>query len=191
MRFELPCEEQLWASSHPVAEKSFTPNRNITLFDAFQSLFGQLKPSTPPVQATKGNPYGLNPMDMFTLIHLIYVYAHTQITQYPSSFPRSPSESGTSTPAIQPESQPPDANITMIKGALARWRSLWINIRSSISSNSWDKIGFFRNGFNYWLVIQLLINNKGSADILMGMEVGCEDALKQLRGLLRDGGNDT
>ncbi|KAE8444827.1 hypothetical protein EG329_014182 [Mollisiaceae sp. DMI_Dod_QoI] len=191
MKFELPCEEQIWASSHPFAERNFTPNRNITLFEAFQSLFGQSKGAPVPVSTNKGNPFGLNPTDMFILIHLVYVYAHTQITQYPSSFPRSPSGSGTSTPANQPDLQT-DSNITMIKGALSRWRSLWINIRSSIPSTSWDKLGFFRNGFNYWLVIQLLINNKGSADILMGMEVGCEDALKQLRGLLRDAGsNDT
>lgn len=38
-------------------------------------------------------------------------------------------------------------------------------------------------------MIQLLINNKGSADILIGMEVGCEDALKQLRGLLGEAGS--
>lgn len=196
MKFELPCEEHLWSSSHPFAEKNFTPNRNVTLFEAFQSLFGQLKGAPVPVQAMKGNPFGLNPIDMFTLIHLIYVYTHTQITQYPPSFPRSPSQSGTSTPSptnTNPNStsasdQPPDPNITMIRGALSRWRSLWINIRSSISSTSWDKIGFFRNGFNYWLVIHLLISNKGSGDILLGMEVGCEDALKQLRGLLREGG---
>lgn len=37
-------------------------------------------------------------------------------------------------------------------------------------------------------MIHLLINNKGSADILKRMEVGCEDALEQLRGLLKDGG---
>lgn len=69
MNFELPCEEQLWASSHPFAERTFLPNRNVTLFEAFQSLFGQPKPTPVPVQATKGNPFGLNPMDMFTLIH--------------------------------------------------------------------------------------------------------------------------
>jgi len=31
------------------------------------------------------------------------------------------------------------------------------------------------------------MNNKGSAEVLMGMEVGCEDTLKQLKGLLKDG----
>lgn len=70
MNFELPCEEVLWGSSHPFAEKTFTPNRNVTLFEAFQSLFGQPKAApVAVVQATKGNPLGLNPMDMFTLIH--------------------------------------------------------------------------------------------------------------------------
>jgi hypothetical protein len=52
-------------------------------------------------------------------------------------------------------------------------------------------LGFYRNGYNYWLVTQLLINNKGSVDVMMGMEVGCEDTLKQLKALLRDGGSDT
>lgn len=72
MNFELPCEEQIWSSSHPFAEKSFIPNRNVTLFEAFQSLFGQVKHTAlvpVPAQATKGNPFGLNPTDMFTLIH--------------------------------------------------------------------------------------------------------------------------
>jgi hypothetical protein len=39
-------------------------------------------------------------------------------------------------------------------------------------------------------VTQLLINNRGSVDVMMGMEVGCEDTLKQLKALLKDGGND-
>jgi hypothetical protein len=57
-------------------------------------------------------------------------------------------------------------------------------------SHAWASLGFFRNGYNYWLVTQLLINNKGSVDLMMGMEVGCEDTLKQLKGLLREGGGE-
>jgi hypothetical protein len=56
-----------------------------------------------------------------------------------------------------------------------------------MTNNVWASLGFFRNGYNYWLVTQLLINNKGSADLMMNMEVGCEDTLKQLKGLLREG----
>jgi hypothetical protein len=58
-------------------------------------------------------------------------------------------------------------------------------------NNSWAALGFFRNGYNYWLVTQLIISHKGSADILMKMEVGCEDTLKQLRLLLKDGSVET
>jgi hypothetical protein len=39
-------------------------------------------------------------------------------------------------------------------------------------------------------VAQLLINNKGSADVLMGIEVNCDDTLKQLKELLKDGGTE-
>jgi hypothetical protein len=54
-------------------------------------------------------------------------------------------------------------------------------------NHAWANLGFFRNGYNYWLVTQLLINTKGSAELMMNMEVGCEDTLKQLKGLLREG----
>lgn len=68
MKFDLPCEEQFFASCHPFAELDFTPSRKITTYEAFQSLF-ETKASSPPVQKRKANPLGLNPMDMFILIH--------------------------------------------------------------------------------------------------------------------------
>jgi len=209
MKFDLPCEEQLFASSTPFSEPKFNPSRHITTYEAFQSLFGQLKPTTVPNQGKKGNPLGLNPMDMFILIHckiylnpdsllrvlmhwiVLYVYTHTHIMLFSSSLPTSSGGSGTSTPA-GPVSLPSssDSNNSPIKAALSRWRSLWTTIRSSINNDAWASLGFFRNGYNYWLVTQLLINSKGSAEVMMGMEVGCEDTLKQLKSLLRDGGND-
>lgn len=121
---------------------------------------------------------------------MLYVYAHTQVTLFSSSFPQTPDGSGISTPT-GPTGSSPDANLTLIRAALSRWRSLWTTIRSNIPSHTWASLGFFRNGYNYWLVTQLLINNKGSVDVMMGMEVGCEDTLKQLKALLRDGGNET
>jgi hypothetical protein len=69
MRFDLPCEENLFSSGHPFEEPKFTPSRHLTTYEAFQSLFGQLNPTTVPNQGKKGNPLGLNPMDMFILIH--------------------------------------------------------------------------------------------------------------------------
>ncbi|KAN0106146.1 putative C2H2 finger domain protein [Hyaloscypha variabilis] len=190
MRFDLPCEESIFSSSHPFAEPKFAPSRHLTTFEAFQSLFGQLKPTTVPNQGKKGNPLGLNPMDMFILVHLLYVYAHTQVTLFSSSLPRTPGGSGMSTPTGLPGSSS-DTNLALIRAALSRWRSLWTTIRSNIPNHAWASLGFFRNGYNYWLVTQLLINNKGSVDVMMGMEVGCEDTLKQLKGLLKDSGNET
>jgi len=190
MRFDLPCEETLFSSSHPFSEPKFTPSRHLTTYEAFQSLFGQVKPTTISNQGKKGNPLGLNPMDMFILVHLLYVYAHTHVTLFSSSLPRTPEGSGISTPTGQSVSSS-DSNVVLIRAALSRWRSLWTTIRSNIPSHAWASLGFYRNGYNYWLVTQLLINNKGSVDVMMGMEVGCEDTLKQLKGLLRDGGNDT
>ncbi|KAK0111605.1 hypothetical protein ONS95_001952 [Cadophora gregata] len=190
MKFDLPSEEAFFATMHPFSQRNFVLSRNLTTMEAFQSLF---RPSQAPGHGTKGNSLGLNPMDMFIMIHLLYVSAHTQITHFPHSLTRSPSTSGSSTPlppsTAHPSTSPstPTSNIALIKAALSRWRSLWITIRASIPSNSWACLGFFRNGYNYWLVTQLIINNKGSAEVLMGMEVGCEDTLKQLKGLLKDG----
>jgi hypothetical protein len=68
MKFDLPCEEQFFASCHPFVEPNFTPSRRLTTYEAFQSLFGP-KANLVPVQEKKSNPLGLNPMDMFILIH--------------------------------------------------------------------------------------------------------------------------
>jgi hypothetical protein len=65
-----------------------------------------------------------------------------------------------------------------------------MTVRARITNHAWASLGFFRNGYNYWLVTQLLINDKGSVDVLMGMEVNCEDTLKQLKKLLKDAGGD-
>ena len=68
MKFDLPCEEQIFASCHPFAELNFTPSRRLTTYEAFQSMFGP-KANLVPGQERKSNPLGLNPMDMFILIH--------------------------------------------------------------------------------------------------------------------------
>ena len=214
MRFDLPCEEIFFSSPHPFSEQSFTFSRRITVHEAFQSLFPQKSTTPTSYPGKKSNPLGLNPMDMFILIHstfkisslphlvesllnnqltVLYVYTLTHITLFASSLPQStsqssPNQSGTSTPGGPSTSLScTDSNLTLIKAALSRWRSLWTAIRSNMPNHAWAGLGFFRNGYNYWLVTQLLINNKGSVDLMMGMEVGCEDTLKQLKGLLREG----
>lgn len=118
------------------------------------------------------------------------MYAHTQISLFSSFTLCSPESSGASTPNGHTQDPGCDSNIALIKVALARWRALWIAIRASTPENVWATLGFFRNGYNYWLVTQLLVNNKGSVDVLLGMEVNCEDTLQQLQSLLKDGGAD-
>jgi hypothetical protein len=47
-------------------------------------------------------------------------------------------------------------------------------------------MGFYKNGYNFWLVSQLLITKKKSVDVVMQMEVKCEDKLEKLKVLLQD-----
>jgi hypothetical protein len=74
MKFDLPSEEFLFTSTHPFTDPKFTPSRQLTVYEAFQSLFGQQKVAVVPNQGKKGNPLGLNPMDMFILIHRMFSF---------------------------------------------------------------------------------------------------------------------
>ena len=70
MKFELPCEEIFFSSPHPFSERSFTFSRRVTVCEAYQSLFPQQKSTSSTSDLDKkSNPLGLNPMDMFILIH--------------------------------------------------------------------------------------------------------------------------
>ena len=69
LKFDLPCEEFIYASTHPFADPKFTTSRHLSVYEAFQSLFSNQKLAAVPNQGRKGNPLGLNPMDMFILIH--------------------------------------------------------------------------------------------------------------------------
>lgn len=188
MKFDLHSEESFFASMHPLSEPSFHSSRQLTVYEAFRSLFSKEK--LEQSDGTTNNPLGLGVVDMFTLIHLLYVYTHTQISLFSSLAFRSPNSSGSSTPNAPIHDPSSDSNIALIKTALSRWRALWIAIRANTPENAWVKMGFFRNGYNYWLVTQLLVTNKGSADVILGMEVNCDDTLMQLQSLLKDGGAD-
>lgn len=118
------------------------------------------------------------------------MYAHTQISFFSSFTLFSPHSSGASTPRSSTQESSSDPNITLIKTALSRWRILWIAIRANTPESVWGNLGLQRNGYNYWLVTQLLVNQKGSVDVMVGMEVNCEDTPKQLNGLLKDGAPD-
>lgn len=52
--------------------------------------------------------------------------------------------------------------------------------------DEWASMGFYKNGYNFWLVSYLLITKKESVDVVMQMEVNCEDKLERLKVLLMD-----
>src|SRR5258706_10665248 len=81
--------------------------------------------------------------------------------------------------------------LTSTRAALSRWRSLWMLIRSQIPAHVWANMGFYRNAYNYWLVAQLLVSNRANMEVAMGMAVCCEDTLKQLKTLLKDGTDES
>ena len=81
---------------------------------------------------------------------------------------------------------PEDSLLTSIFTALSRWRAHWLALRSQVSNDEWASMGFYKNGYNFWLVSQLLITKKDAIDVVMQMEVNCEDKLEKLKVLLQD-----
>lgn len=81
---------------------------------------------------------------------------------------------------------PEDSFLSNIRTALLRWRDHWLALRSQVTNDEWISMGFYKNGYSIWLVSQLLITNKDAIDVLMQMEVGCEDKLEKLKVLLQD-----
>lgn len=81
---------------------------------------------------------------------------------------------------------PEDSLLISIRTALNRWRYYWLAVRSQVSNDEWASMGFYKNGYNFWLVSQLLITNKDAVDVILQMEVHCEDKLEKLKVLLKD-----
>jgi hypothetical protein len=81
---------------------------------------------------------------------------------------------------------PEDSLLGSIRTALTRWRDYWVALRNQVSNDEWASMGFYKNGYNFWLVSQLLITKKDAVDVIMQMEVHCEDKLEKLKVLLQD-----
>lgn len=73
-----------------------------------------------------------------------------------------------------------------VRKALFRWRDHWVALRSQVSQEEWASLGFYKNGYNFWLVSRLLVTQKESVDVIMRMEVNCRDKLQELNALLLD-----
>lgn len=208
---DLPCAESIFEAPNPFTEESFRFSRGITIHQAFEQLFlGQAeshpsgtntpRPPSQDVGAVNSiEQLSLTVLDMNVLIHgmaahpsflanrsrlpvltvttVLYAFINTHMTL---SIPLQRIR------RIQP-SQTEDPTIMAIKGALARWRSLWMALRSRVPSQEWAAKGFHQMAHNFWLVAQLLISKKDSVDVAMRMEAKCEDKLAKLKVLLQDG----
>ncbi|PGH04186.1 hypothetical protein AJ79_07164 [Helicocarpus griseus UAMH5409] len=174
LQCDLPCQESHFAARHPFLELDFRPSREMTVYKAFHSLFIEQGPIRPLFVHPGTNKLHLGIMDMFLLIHQIYSYIHMHMNL---SMPLLGKRNTT---------EPESTTVTRIKIALEHWRSLWISLRTEIPQYEWEKVGFFKGAYNFWLVSQLLISKNAGVDILMRMEVNCDDKLSQLKVLLPD-----
>ncbi|KAJ9631640.1 hypothetical protein H2203_000039 [Taxawa tesnikishii (nom. ined.)] len=177
---DLPCAESIFEAPNPFTEESFRFSRGITIHQAFEQLFlGQAeshpsgtntpRPPSQDVGAVNSiEQLSLTVLDMNVLIHVLYAFINTHMTL---SIPLQRIR------RIQP-SQTEDPTIMAIKGALARWRSLWMALRSRVPSQEWAAKGFHQMAHNFWL---------DSVDVAMRMEAKCEDKLAKLKVLLQDG----
>lgn len=217
MECEFPCDEPIFNSPHPFSEPSFQFTREVTISEAFQSLFEEYpKQDSSSGPQSPVSPYerirtGLRVFDMFIIIHsmLIFPYAHspadlsvlyafinTHMTLL-IPFTRRERVSQATASVKSPRSKksgktgvPDDSILTAIRTALARWRDHWVTLRHQVPTDEWASMGFYKNGYNFWLVSHLLITKKESVDVVMRLEVNCEDKLEKLKLLLMDDDND-
>ncbi|KAJ9489433.1 hypothetical protein VN97_g3815 [Penicillium thymicola] len=183
MECDLPSDESLFFSEHPFAEPNFRFSRGLRISEAFKNLFDE----TP-----ESNPMDLSALDMFILIHILFSFINTHMKLLGCSirmdYFKDPRESaGVNT---QDTTIPEDSVLNAIRTALSRWRDYWVSLRNGVTSDEWASMGFYKNGYNFWLVSQLLITRKDAVDVVMQMEVHCEDKLEKLKVLLLDDQED-
>ncbi|CAG8932853.1 unnamed protein product [Penicillium salamii] len=183
MQCDLPSDKSLFFSRHPFAEPNFRFARDVTLIKAFENLMDE----------SYTEHMDLTILDMFMLIHLLYSYINTHMPILGPVIRMSRIKQ-----PIQPASDslqeaysiPDDPTLTPVKTALSRWRDHWFVLRNRIPSEEWAALGFYKNAYHFWLVSQLLITNENVVDVVMQMEVPCEDKLDKLKVLLLDDQGD-
>ncbi|KAL4927566.1 uncharacterized protein BDV17DRAFT_292568 [Aspergillus undulatus] len=192
-QWEFPCLDSVFASEHPFAEPNFQVSRGMAIRDAFDELFdepnGRTEPTSSPATTAIAR---LTVLDMFVLIHLLYAFINTHMTSLAplmrstQNLVHKQSVSVSSLGKRRQSAVQEDSTLIPIRVALARWRDQWLTLRNTVTSREWASMGFYKNGYNFWLVSQLLITKKESVDVVMKMEVRCEDKLEKLKVLLKD-----
>ncbi|PGH13350.1 hypothetical protein AJ80_06344 [Polytolypa hystricis UAMH7299] len=172
LQCELPCHESLFSVRHPFVEKNFRFSREMTVYQAFKTLFYEKGPVHPLFTYPDDNTLHVGIFEMFLLMHILYSYLHNHLDQLIPV-----SESNSFGPVDSPVA-------SRIKLALENWRSLWMSLRVEIPAEDWALMGFFKNAYSYWLVSQLLLSNKASVELIKNMDIKCDDKLQQLKVLL-------
>ena len=205
MKFELTCEEPIFAIAHPFSHPRFQCSRHITAYEAFRSLFSREQPTiantsttswsngeTPPKATNISNPLQLNTLNMSVMVHRKFTLLFTLPCQHCSVLyaflTTHLSLFSTVTVGFANES-PGSVSFSAMKTALNNWAALWKAIQEQTPADEWAKYGFYRNSYNFWLVAQLLLSKRKSIDVAMGMKVNCDDKLKQLKVLLQEDGD--
>lgn len=207
MECDFPCQEAVFDSQHPFVEPNFRFSRGISVSEAFENLFGSPANEDGSQAGVPDRIVDMTVLDMFILIHcmstisylnddkltrlVLYAFINTHMTLLAplvrkTQLPNSKTPHGPSTPTKSPGAIPEDSTLAAIRTALSRWRDHWVALRNTVSSHEWASMGFYKNGYNFWLVSQLLITKKKSVDVVMQMEVKCEDKLEKLKVLLQD-----
>ncbi|RHZ55789.1 hypothetical protein CDV55_104432 [Aspergillus turcosus] len=191
MECDFPCQEAVFDSQHPFVEPNFRFSRDISVSEAFENLFDSPANEDGSQAGVPDHIADMTVLDMFILIHLLYAFINTHMTLLAplvrkTQLPTSKMPHGPSTPTKSPCAIPEDSTLAAIRTALSRWRDHWVALRNTVSSHEWASMGFYKNGYNFWLVSQLLITKKKSVDVVMQMEVKCEDKLEKLKVLLQD-----
>ena len=207
----LPCDESVFSTEIPTQKVQFQRTRDITIYSAFRRLFDDQQPvPQTPYTAPRSHPKVASPepfsqqsvtaLDMFILGHrmsldpcfskvclhlarsvltfvsplVLYAFVHSHVALV-SPFIRNCSSQFSEDPTL-----------TAIRTALSRWQTMWTTIDSNVSIQGRGILGFYKNGYNFWLASQFLIRKKESVDALTSIGVTREHKLHQLQIVLQN-----
>lgn len=66
-----------------------------------------------------------------------------------------------------------------------RWYDGYQSLRAKCTEQEWAALGFWKNGYSYWLIIQLLLTKRARDNYLVLAEP-CIDKLAKLKVLMYD-----
>jgi len=141
---------------------------------AFEAILSSGENATSDDGSSTHNPtnwLGLNVLDMFILMHVLYYFIHVRMSLLiPLSGMPSGAVNGSEGPIMG-----------RIGSALTCWQDHWTALRKEEPKSKWDTPGLFKNSYNFWLVAHLLFSKKDSVDVIAFMEPKCEDKLERLK----------